>query len=408
MTAQETKTGKVIGNVGVLDLRTATEEAVAEIKQIDNVGEVLCTPETAGLVLHLNIGNMGTILEIPADAKMISGQTVINRDFFKSQTEASTIVISGQAIIKPEVTADDIKGGLGDLIITGQILCPEHLAGVIQSKARDLQGQVLVYNPQAKLVMGNLTLDEHYLRALPDASELMVTGRLNASQVLPNDLLEQKIQKIQVGNRVVCREENAQVLMARLDDKAGSPKMTIIPAGFELVEQPLVLDAGLLGALPGRKLYCTRPVQIGEDVTAEVLDQALDALAAESLLVCPAALQPTIAQKCNLLQTQAIFYQGELWLVEGESTLLATRFDYLADKATLIVRGELTVAPEVEPRVLAERLDKVHLFGEIFCTPQQMAALQSRLGINQGELLDATAAEATGENEIGNVGILKL
>ncbi len=128
----------------------------------------------------------------------------------------------------------------------------------------------------------------------------------------------------------------------------------------------------------------------------------------ESLLVCPAALQPVIAQKCNLLQTQAIFYQGELWFVEGETTLLATRFDYLADKATLIVRGELTVAPEVEPRVLAERLDKVHLFGEIFCTPQQMAALQSRLGINQGELIDATAAAATGENEIGNVGILKL
>jgi hypothetical protein len=114
-----------------------------------------------------------------------------------------------------------------------------------------------------------------------------------------------------------------------------------------------------------------------------------------------------VAQKCNLLETQAIFYQGELWLIENELSLSASRFDYLAGKATLVVRGELAVAPEIDPKILADRLDKVHNFGEIICTPEQAAAFQARLGINEGEFVDS--AEGVGDEEgIGNIGYLKL
>jgi hypothetical protein len=40
--------------------------------------------------------------------------------------------------------------------------------------------------------------------------------------------------------------------------------------------------------------------------------------------------------------------------------------------------------------VLAAQLAKVHNFGEIRCTPEQMAAIQARLGLNEGELVDST------------------
>ncbi len=408
MEAQETKQGKVIGNVGLLDIRRATKETLAEIKQIGNVGVVYYAPETAGLLTRLNIENVGNTLEIPADAKIMEGRTVISRDFFKNQAEGSTIVLTGMAIVNPDVTEEDVQQGSGDLIIVGRLLCPEHLAGVIQSKVRDLQGQLQVYSQQPKLVMGRLKLDEYYLRSLDDASELMILGQLDASQIVPDDLLAQKIGQLQVEGSIICREENAQALLARLDTKTGSPKTTIVPTGFELVKQDLILDAGLLAALPGQKLYCTKPVQIGDDVDADSLDKTLEALVAESLLVSPAKLKSTMARKCNLLETEAIFYEGELWLMEGEAILLAARFDYLADKATLVVRGELTIAPDVEPKTLAERLAKVHLFGEIFCTPDQMAALQARLGINQGEFIDSAGTETSDENAIGNVGVLKL
>ena len=114
-------------------------------------------------------------------------------------------------------------------------------------------------------------------------------------------------------------------------------------------------------------------------------------------------------KKCNLLETKAVFYEGELWHIEDKSELLSSRFDYLAGKATLVVRDELHISPAIEPKLLAERLEKIHLFAEVYCTPEQMGAIQARLGINEGELIDPTRVEREVEEEgMGNIGHLAL
>ena len=126
------------------------------------------------------------------------------------------------------------------------------------------------------------------------------------------------------------------------------------------------------------------------------------------LLIAPAALRAVLAKQCNLLETAAVLYEGELWLIENESTLHADRFDYLEGKATLVVRGELTVANDVEPKLLAQHFAKVHNWGEIHCTPAQMSALQARLGTNKGEFITEEAVEDEDDNVIGNAAYLVL
>ncbi|MSS70195.1 MAG: hypothetical protein EXS64_01770 [Candidatus Latescibacteria bacterium] len=402
--------GKVIGSVGTLDLRHATEASVAGICRIGNVGALLYSPDTAPLITRLKIGNLGATVEVPTDAKMLSGQTVFNHDYFKDQPSPLSLFIEGQLLIQPDVLAGDIEKGLRELIVSGQILCPEHLTGAIQSKLRSLSGQMLTYTRTSRMVLGALTLDETYLRSLKDNAELVVVGKLNAPKVLPDDLLEQKIQSLRVIGRVVCREENAQALLARLDDRSGSPKLTAIPAGFEPVEKSFVLDADLLKALPGRKLYCTGRVQIDPGVDPAALDSHLDALVVKDLLICPAALKDGVIRKCNLVETKAIFYEGELWLVDDETDLLASRFDYLKGQATLVVSGELKIAPDLDPKLLADRLAKIHNLGQIQCTPAQRGAVQSRLGLKEGRLTDSTRPkpEPVDEDRIGSVGYLKL
>ena len=44
METQSTKQGKVIGNVGILDLRSATEASIAQIQEIGNVGAIIHAP----------------------------------------------------------------------------------------------------------------------------------------------------------------------------------------------------------------------------------------------------------------------------------------------------------------------------------------------------------------------------
>ena len=120
-----------------------------------------------------------------------------------------------------------------------------------------------------------------------------------------------------------------------------------------------------------------------------------------------------MAQKCDVLKTRTIFYEGKLWLVDDATELVPSRFDFLEGKATLVVRDLLTIDPEIDLKVLAEGLDKVHNFDTIRCTPGQMGAIQARMGIDEGSLIDSTKKEEEkeekkDENRIGNAGHLKL
>jgi len=405
MEMQNVEQGKVIGNVGILDLRNATEVSVADISRIGNVGVVLYSRETAGLMTRLNIGNVGNSMQVSPDAKVLTGQVAFNRDYFKGQEAPLDLVVAGQLLVKPDVSPEDIEKGLGELNIVGQLICPEHLLGTMQPKLHGLAGQMVTYTPSSRLTVGRLILDENTLRALDDASELVVIGSLRLPQVLPNDLLERKLQRLHVIGGIRCHEENVQIIVARLTDDAA--KVTTIPAGFQLVERPLVLDNTLLESLPARKLYCTDRVQVDSDVDPSVLDKHVEALISEDMVICPVELRSVISRKCNMLETRAVFYEGELWVVDGETDLPASRFDYLEGKATLVVLGELTIDPEVDPKVLADRLAKAHNLGVIRCTPEQMGAIQARLGLSDGVLQDSTQAEPTTAG-MANVGHLTL
>lgn len=412
MEKKETQQGKVIGNVGTLDIRKATEESIASIRRIGNVSTLIYSPETAKFIPRLNMGNLGSSFEVPMDAKILSGQVVFSRDYFKNQTKPINLVVMGQLIVNPDVPEADIEKGLSDLRIMGQVIYPEHLVGAIESKIRHLQGQSQTYTQSSRIVMGQLILDEHYLRALENASELVVFGNLKLPQVLTTELLEQKIQRIQVFGKIVCHEENAPTILARLEHKSGTPKVTIIPTGYELVERPLILNADLLANLPGRKLFCSDQVQIDPKVDAAMLDKNLEAIIVKDLLLSPESLKSVLSRKINLLESEnVIFYDGELWLVESDLTIRASRFNYVEGKATLVVLGDLTIASDVDPKLLFERLAKVHNFGDIICTPEQMSAIEARLGLNEGDLVDSTETEAEkeeAEEGIGNVGHLSL
>jgi hypothetical protein len=400
---------RIISNVNILDLRQATEASVAQIGEIGNANVVLYTAETAGLLQRLNIGNVNASVEVPADAqvKPVVGQALFNRTSFQNLAAPQYPLVIGQVLVEPDVPAEDVEKGLSGLVVIGQVICPEHLLGVLQAKPGRVIGQVKAYPRLGRVHLDSLILDEDYLCALEDGTELAVVGSLRVPQVLPTELLERKLARLFVSGKTLCHEENALALHSRL--LPGSGKVRTIPAGFELVERPLVLDRALLGALAGKKLYCTERVQVAADVEAAMLEKSLGGLVCKELLLCPAALGPVMAGKCNLLETQAVFYEGTLWLEENSSTLTSARFDYLEGQATLVVTGAVTVDPQVDPQVLAGRLARVHNLGCIRCTPEQAAALRSRLGLAEGSIDEGTGeAEEGAEGRVSNANYLAL
>ena len=399
------KSGKIIHNVATLDLRNATAAAIAEIQRVDNAATILYSAETAEFVAGMTIGNVASMIKVPAAARLIIGSKKMEQGAFTEHSTPIDLIVVGQLIIEQGVTVEEVRAGLNTLRVYGQLLYPEHLSGIIQAKLLEMTGQGMSYAANAKLVMGKLELTETLLRGLEDNTEFLIFGSLLATQLLPNDLLAQKLKKVEVLGKVSCHEENAAVLLARTT--GGQP--VIIPSGFTYLDKPLVLDATSLEALPGKKLYA-QSLRVEPDVTAAALDSALDALILTGTLIAPSAVRSVLGRKVKLIETEAIFYEGELWLVESEMTLQPERFDYLEGKATLAVYGELSIAPEVEPKQLAQHFHKVYNWGEIRCTPAQMSALQARLGSNKGEFVHPTApahADET-ENVIGNAAYMAL
>jgi hypothetical protein len=402
--------GKILRNVGMLDMREATEESIKDIRRISNVGMVLISPETRHLLNKIpSVGNLGATLEVPAQAKLLNGQEVFGRDSFKDQEEPAQIVMNGQAIFNLDVSVAAVQAGLADIWVNGQIFYPEGLAGVLEGKIRTMNGQSQSYMDCDKLTVGSLNLDAPYLGSLEAGTRLVVIGSLRVHSVLDNDTLRDRIEKMQVTGSITCREENAEALLGRQDGRGGTSKVTLIPEGHEVISSSIVIDEGTLGSLSGKKVYCTGSVRIEPGVSASSLDDALDTLVIKGNLIGPAAVKEVISRKCNTLEIATIFYEGELWLEENTSTITSSRFEYLDGQATLVVEGKVTIDPSVEPQTLVSRLAKVHNRGKIECAPEQMGAIQSRLGIKQGKLsVIQEKVEKEDENVTENVGWLKL
>lgn len=388
----------IIGNVNTLDIRKATESSVANIERIGNVNILLHSRETAHLIPLLGMGNVNVVAEAPGSAQATTGQVVISPGFGAGSEGSAFLVVTGQVLIKPDVTAEELEQGLAGLVVVGQILCPEPLLGIIQSKTVHLVGQSNGYPPSGRVIMGSLEMDEAFLQSLENGTDLVVVGSLRLPKVVPNDLLASKLASLHVVGGVRVHEENVEAIQARLSN--GKRKVTVIPTGFTLVSKPIVLDDSMLEALPSSKLFCLDRVVVSPGTSAALLDERLETLVVKDALICPSELKGVIARKCSLLETQALFYEGDLWLVEGSEHLAASRFDYLDGRASLIVTGALKVDSEIEPKVLAERLAKVHNLGSIRCTRPQEGALRARMGVNEG-LLGVLEDEEVEEPEDG-------
>ena len=136
------------------------------------------------------------------------------------------------------------------------------------------------------------------------------------------------------------------------------------------------------------------------------MEQHIEEIISEDLIIAPRSLEQIVFDKTGAAENRVVTYDGELWLVEDEMEIVSSRLEYLDGQATLIVYGEVTVNPDVDPSALLGKLARVHNMGEIICGRDQMGALQNRLGISDGEFKD-NGLDVT-ERDLGNIGYLRL
>ncbi len=72
----------------------------------------------------------------------------------------------------------------------GKIICPEAVAGILQSKAKLMMGGTVTYPAGSVLVGTSLTLDDDYLNTLDDGTQLVTIGSLRVIDHVTTSLIE--------------------------------------------------------------------------------------------------------------------------------------------------------------------------------------------------------------------------
>jgi hypothetical protein len=401
--------GKTIGNVNILDLRKTTEEALAGIKKIGNVNIMLYSPETASYISRFNMGNINASVEVPQNVenRTIMGHLRLAPDSLQDEDKAAFYTVMGHVLVETGSDGGSIEKsleGLVGLVVMGHVFCPESLCSLVQPKIRQQMGHFIPYPDDATLVDGSLELNAGYLAGLDQPTGLIVTGSLRAIEDV-SDELKRKVEYLQIHGSILCSEKNADAIRSKL--RGGNSQMTVVPSGYRFHEGDLALDAATLGSLDEARLFCTGTVLFGPDVEPSAVEQGIAGLRSLGLIVCPERLKDAVKSRLDMIEDRVIFYGGDLWLFDEDQTLHASRFEYSEGKATALITGDLSIEPDVEPSVLADRFLVVHNLGEIRCSPEQMGAIEARLGIHEGDLRDSTAREKE-HYDIGNANVLTL
>jgi hypothetical protein len=232
----------------------------------------------------------------------------------------------------------------------------------------------------------------------------VVLGKLDVPQVVDDELLARKIRSIDAYGPVRCCEENLAVLRNRLVRPVW--RIRVIPAGHHVIDRAIVLDTMLLNALPARKLYSSQILRIGEDVSAAQLAESVDSLRSEQMVICPRALGQTLADKCDMLEDRVVLYDGSVRVVSGEETLRVESLEFIEGPLTLVVTGELTIDDGLSSQQLADHVAQIINLGEIYCRPAQIGAIQARLTIDEGEIIEL--GESQTADAAANIGYLAL
>ena len=377
---------------GTLDMRETTEQTASRIKHV-NAGNVLVSAETRPLMTMFSI-NMGSVIEVPVEVrqKTVHSREVMGREAFSGEGAPLFILNSGNIILEPDVTAEDVERSWFGVLNSGSILYPEHVAGAIMTRLSENPGSHSSYRSSARLVVGDVQLDEVYLASMANDSDMVITGDLQIVQAVPDNLIDQKIKTLNVKGTVFCCEKNLSALASRFDPRAGTPKTWAIPEGFEIVDNELSLNSRNMQTWKDRSIFATENVTIHEEVDQHTLDSALAGLICTGTVLCPDSLHEVLSKKSDTLKTRVVYYDGALWVVHTTVMLQKSRFDFLEGTATLYNTGVVAIAEDVEAQLLHDHLAGVYNWGVISCNPDQKGAVEARMVVNEG-VVDVTVLE---------------
>jgi hypothetical protein len=396
-----------IGNVGLLNLVNATEESVKGIERIENVGLVLYGKENAHLLTRLNIGNIGSSVEIPDGYRLFNGVFTLDQNYLSSIDEPVFLLVNGIVIIDKNVQADQVQAGQLNLMVNGKVYSPSHLSGMAGKMLSKGSGSVETYHgAPPRLENGKFILTNSFLQSIEESLYLVVNGKITFAQDLDLDLFNEKISKLEINGKIILFENQETYLYKKVDSLTG--KVEVIPAGYDVLGKQLRLNSRSIRRFRKKKWYTNKPIIIESDVSREMLTKAIEKIHSTSVVICHEEVEDLVYELLSLMETEVLSYENSFIVIDGEEVWSNDQFLALDQSVSVIVNGQLTLDRDVSEEVLRTKVSSLDVLGDVIVREKKLkGTLQNVVRLNTGTIEEEKGKENTGST-LQNVGELSL
>jgi hypothetical protein len=398
-----------VGNVGLLNLVNATDESIKGIERIENVGIVIYRKENAHLLTQMNIGNIGSSMEVPTGYRLFNGVFNLDEVYLKSITEPVLLLVNGIVVIDRNVQADQVKEGLLNLIVNGKVYSPAHLSGMTGKLLSKGSGAVETYHgAPPRLENGKFNLTNSFLQSIDEPLYLVVNGLLTFAEDLSLDLLNEKIGKLEVNGKISLYENQESVLYKKVSSLT-TCKVEVIPDGYEVLSKPLRLNSRSIRRFQQKKWYTNKPIIIEADVARDMLTKSIEKIHSTSVIICHEEVEDLIYEVLSLLETEVLSYENSFIVIDGEEVWSNDQFLGLSRPVNFIVNGQLTFDRDVSEEVLRSKVSTLDVLGEVIVREKKLkGVLQNIIRVNTGTIEEEKSVEAGAGVTLQNIGELSL
>ena len=382
---------KVIGNVGILDVRTTRVEVLEEIDYVENAGLVISSEDNDEVMAKLTIHNMGASFKVPANCKLVNGGIQIDHAYLQGQGSDFTLAVNGGVKIMNDVTPEDIETGIKALYVNGGISCPKAVVSALKEKLMELNGGMNAEGDDEETkqinVYGEEMVDDVSLETLVKPARYVVYGTLSLLESIKISLFE-RIQEIELYGRVIVKEEYLRFVKPIITGP-NRQTVTVIPEGYEFVRHSVNLDKAVLERkYESARLFTSNMLHFEDDVDTNTLKKAISSIRSGSVIVCKTALRDSVLDLCDGPTPQILHYGEKLIVVDDEHTFTKVELGLYPATFTFLVNGELTIDADIDADELRDKVEYIDCYGSIYVHDSAYAVVRSKLRTQAGEVIN--------------------
>ena len=405
----EKKEIKVIKNIAFLSVLSDKENAM--LKNVDVIKNVAFLMVREGFYTkypNIAMKNIANTVVVPEGMEVATsvGMLTIDNAFLESISNKVHLAIVGAVIFEPETDSKMIAEKIAAIHLTGAAICRESTAGAVSSLLKGQTAVTVTYPDDISATVraengDNIVLSHDYIESLNDNTILIINGIAHMMEDIDKTVLSKKVLKIVTNGIITISQQNHKVVAGKL---ILNGKSTVIPTGFEYVDNDININENNLSVYEDRNIFCTKSIYFDNKLTPELMINSPFRLICEKA-VCKKNIVKQVSQTLEKPETQMIVYDNELIINHAKRKITSKELSFAKVPVHILNYGNMDFDEDMDDELLYEKVAGIYNYGSIKCSEKSYGLIQSKIIEDQGEIKIYDEKEP--ENNIVEIALLE-